>query len=296
MNPTVPSASAGRILALYFLAVLAGGSLLAPPIYHALQWREIDASFPNLTHRIYAITALLFLVFVLRILRLSGAEPWGYGLRPRRGLRSIAIGFAFGLVSMGLVVALEIALGLQVREEQRSVNLLNAALAGCLAGFGVALVEETFFRGGLQSALSRIALGAGIWISAFVYALAHLLDDDANIGEVSWLSGFQVLAAALMALAEPDIYGALVTLFLVGLVLAFIRQYMGHIYLCIGLHAGWVAVIQWTREAYDLNRGHPLVWVVSESYDGIIGYLAALMLTVVLAICSLWLARPGKGR
>ena len=286
-----------RILALYFFAVLIGGSLLAPQIFHALSLGNA-AAFPNLAIRVFAITALLGLIVVLRQFRFSGAETWGYALPLPQGIRSIAIGFAFGLLSMGMVVALEIALGLQVRDEARyPVSMLIAAIDGCLVGFGVALVEETFFRGGLQSAFSRADVaGAGVWMTAVVYALAHLLDDDIVIGEVNWLSGFRILAAAIMALAEPGIYGALLTLFLVGVVLALIRQFLGHINLCIGLHAGWVAVIQWARKAYGLNDAHPLAWLVSDAYDGIIGYLAAAMLMGLLAASWLWFARhPGKG-
>ena len=66
----------------------------------------------------------------------------------------------------------------------------------------------------------------------------------------------------------------MVALFLVGVLLGLVRERSGHIGWCIGLHAGWVFVIQVTRQLTDGNEASPYAYLVGD-YDGIIGWAAA---------------------
>jgi hypothetical protein len=68
-----------------------------------------------------------------------------------------------------------------------------------------------------------------------------------------------------------------------GLLLALVRERAGHIGWCIGLHAGWVLVIQASRRLTDVNDDSPLSFLVGD-YDGIIGWLAALWIGLLMAL------------
>jgi membrane protease YdiL (CAAX protease family) len=68
---------------------------------------------------------------------------------------------------------------------------------------------------------------------------------------------------------------SMVALFCVGVFLALVRERTGQIGWCIGLHAGWIFVIQVTRRVTDGNAESNVACLVGE-YDGTIGWLAAL--------------------
>ncbi len=60
---------------------------------------------------------------------------------------------------------------------------------------------------------------------------------------------------------------------LAGVFLALVRERTGHIGWCIGLHAGWVFVIQVTRYLTVGNDASPYAFLTG-GYDGVIGWLA----------------------
>jgi hypothetical protein len=57
----------------------------------------------------------------------------------------------------------------------------------------------------------------------------------------------------------------------VGVILGLVRHLTGNIAACIGLHAGWVAVIFAVRETSQRTSG-PTAWLMSD-YDGFIGWM-----------------------
>ena len=79
---------------------------------------------------------------------------------------------------------------------------------------------------------------------------------------------------------------AFLCLFAVGFVLASIRAKTGNIAACIGLHAGWVWVILFTRElTQNPSATRSLSFLLSQ-FDGFIGWLV-LVWTIVLGVSTL---------
>lgn len=66
---------------------------------------------------------------------------------------------------------------------------------------------------------------------------------------------------------------SLTAVFAAGVLLALVRERTGHIGWCIGLHAGWIFVIQVTRRVTDVNSASDLAFWVG-GYDDFIGWLA----------------------
>ena len=90
-----------------------------------------------------------------------------------------------------------------------------------------------------------------------------------------------ILQRYFSAFADPARIGdAALALFLVGLLLALIRRLTGHIGGCIGLHAGFVAVIALFREVTTPMFDGSWSFLVSR-FDGLVGYLVA----VAAALC-----------
>ena len=90
-----------------------------------------------------------------------------------------------------------------------------------------------------------------------------------------------MLAGTLANFAEPlGILDAFLCLTGVGILLGMVRERTGNIAACIGLHAGWVAVIFMVRETSMRNPSGPATWLLSD-YDGFIGWMVLAWIVVL---------------
>ena len=76
---------------------------------------------------------------------------------------------------------------------------------------------------------------------------------------------------------------------MVGVLLALVRRATGHIGACIGLHAGFVAVIALFREVTGPVYDSRWSFLVSH-FDGLVGYLVAAL--AALCCVGFLLLRP----
>jgi membrane protease YdiL (CAAX protease family) len=216
------------------------------------------------------------------------------GLTPAvRPVRSYLLGFLAG--ALPIVVLILILLAIDAR---RLDVLGNASKIGglfvksFLLGVLLALVEETLFRGLMLGDLVRVAgAPAGVVLCSVIFAATHFLGPNevwkAGAGPTSGPEAALALFGGMgRMLAEwPEFVG----LCLAGMVLAVVRLRTGHIYLSMGLHAGWYWVRQ--NDRYFVDEVPAIVepaklWLGSEQYlDGVLGWaglVASLGLALVL--------------
>jgi hypothetical protein len=159
-------------------------------------------------------------------------------------------------------------------------------LAGLASALAVALVEETFFRGLLFSAVRRESgPRAAIILTALLYASIHFLArTKVPHAEVDSLAGLRMLAGTLRWFGNPaSMIDAWLSLFAVGLLLGMARQWTGSIAACIGLHMGWVWVIKASVGLTDEQPASPWFWLVSE-FDAFTGWMVAAWSAAVLLL------------
>ena len=274
-----------------FLAAIFGtlliAALLAWPAWQFAHALVPEWPFHRVVSRFWQLLLLIAIMFTVRRLGLGGREDWGYGLPRSRFLREIGAGLAIGVATMLPMTLAMLATGIiQVKTGFNATMLVIAFLTGLLAGLGVAIVEETFFRGLMYRAVSREAgFAVAASSTALVYAAIHFFA-RAKIpaDEVSWDSGFRLLGGALAHFSDPlPIADSFFTLLLVGLLLAFVRRRTGAIATGIGLHMGWVAVIKATIATTHLNENAHWSFLVGE-FDGYTGWLVAGWAAMLLAL------------
>jgi len=114
-----------------------------------------------------------------------------------------------------------------------------------VAALIVPLLEETIFRGFLVTALTEsIGRWAGWILAAFIYAIAHFLRVPQQAGPVHWWSGATGIVSIFGGLFQGDfLTGRFANLFLVGLILGGIFLRLGKLWLCAGLHGGWIFIL-----------------------------------------------------
>jgi membrane protease YdiL (CAAX protease family) len=268
-----------RAFAWFFGLILAGLAAMAVLAYPA--WLLIHPSFDFPFHRVAGrigmLALLVGLILVARHLRVADRTSLGYGLRRPLFIRELLLALAGGWLLMAAVVAVMIALDL--RDLRPGVvldaaTLAQLALKGVISGLVVAFIEETFLRGAMFTAIQRESGSrAAIVLTALVYSATHFIARHRIAAEdVTAGSGLDLLAGTLRLFGDPlHIADAFLCLFAVGVVLGMVRAISGNIAACIGLHAGWVAVITLVRETSQPDRSHELSVLLS-TFDGMVGW------------------------
>lgn len=275
-----------------FLCGFAGMALLAYPAWELLGG---ELRFHRVASRVAMLTLLVGFVLLARRLGVADRASLGYGLPRREFLREGAIAFALGVALMLPVAAAMYVLDL--RDPRPGLDfhtrmLAALALQGLMSGLAVALLEETFLRGAMFTAIARESGSrAAIALTALVYSATHFFARHRiPAEELNPWSGLEMAGGSLAAFAAPlDIADAFLSLAAVGVLLGLIRQLTGSIAACIGLHAGWVWVITVLRETSVRNESHPLAFLLSR-HDGVVGWLV-LAWTLPLALGLWWFYR-----
>jgi membrane protease YdiL (CAAX protease family) len=269
-------------LILLALAVMAA---LTYPVWQLLQ-PTFGFPFHRVADRLGMITLAVGFLLVARRLRLADRVSLGFGLPPRQFLREAAIAFASGVLLMGVIIAIMLALHLRLLRPGVMLNgatLGKLAAQGLLSGIAVALIEETFLRGAMWTGIAREsgAVTATI-MTALIYALTHFVSKyHIPADQISWHSGIDMLAGSFGAFARPlDVADAYLCLFAVGVVLATVRMRTGNIAASLGLHAGWVWVITFVRATSVADLSNPLHVLLSQ-FDGVVGWLVCAWTVLV---------------
>jgi uncharacterized protein len=277
-------------LGLLFVA-LAAVALFTYPAWQLLH-PHFDFPFHRIGERIGMLALALGFVLVARRLELADRASLGYGLPRRAFLREMLLALALGVASMLAVVGIMTALGLlewrAAAAHGTAAALCRLIARGLLTGFAVAFIEETFLRGAMHTAIERESgTRAAVLLTAVLYSATHFFATyHIPAAQVTPHSGLDLLAGTLRAFAQPaGILDAFLALFAVGVVLALVRAASGNIAACVGLHAGWVWVIQ---VAHDLTQPQPTAaWgFLLSRFDGFVGWLV-LAWTVLLGY-PLW--------
>jgi len=272
----------------YLALALLLGALLAYPVYIWLN-PLIDEPMYRFVTRTGMLIALLAVPWFLRSQNLADRRALGYAPPRHVFVRDLIIGMAAGVSIMVPLIGALLLLGVRVPNPDWVFSVPDLVLTlveALLAGVLVALIEETFFRGALYTAVERHSgMWAAVLLPSLLYAALHFLTTDYDVPPraLEWYSGFVSLGYMFEQYAEPvlliDSFLALVA---VGVFLALVRARTGHIAGCIGLHAGWVMVIKLTKHVTITNE-HAQYSFLAGDYDGVIGYLA-LALIATLAI------------
>lgn len=259
---------------------------------------HFDFPFHRIGDRIGMLALLAGFLLLARRLKLADRVSLGYGLARRQFLRELGLGAALGVATMLAVVAAMWALGLlaPAGESYTAAGLARLIVARAGSALVVALIEETFLRGAMHTAIERESGAAvAVLLTAVVYALSHFIASyHIAASEVTATSGIAMLAGSARALAHPlGVADAFLALFAVGVVLGGVRARTGNIAACMGLHAGWVWVMLLAHELTRPDRSAALSFLLSR-FDGFVGWLV-FGWTVLLAV-PIWRFYAARAR
>ena len=277
----------------YRLVAMMAASLLAAAVLAYPGWLVVGLVAEQPLHRVFErlamVVALFGLVWLLRHERLGNREALGYTLPRPEFVKQAVVGFGSGLVLMLPLVAVLVGLAIrQLKPELASdpLALVPLLLEGLLTGVAVAFIEETFFRGAMQTVMTKDrAPVLAILLPSLVYASVHFLGGELRVppDQIDWASGFTVLTRLFEHFEAPlTLLDSFAALFSVGILLALVRRHTGSIAACVGLHAGWVCVITVLRSTTLHDPNAEWAWLVG-SYDAVIGWGAVGMIALLVA-------------
>ena len=260
-----------------------------------------DWPFHRIAGRIGQVVLLIALLLCARRLGVADRQSWGYGLRAKDFFRELGKALALGIATMLPIIGIMAAMGLRVWNggvAPDAETLAKLTLQGFMTGITVALIEETFIRGAMFTAVSResgtrvaIVLTAALYASTHFFASYRIPADQVN----AW-SGLALVSGTLDAFKDPlAIADAFLCLFAVGVLLAAVRASTGNIAACMGLHAGWVWVITFVRVTSAPNEAHPLRFLLSQ-FDGLVGWLVLAWTVVIGLVLQRVYARRAQNR
>jgi uncharacterized protein len=260
-----------------FLVAFAVVAVFAYPAWLLLH-PHFDFPFHRIGERIGMIGLLVGFLLVARRLGLADRKSLGYGAPRREFLREWGLGLVLGVVTMLGIVAIMAALGLlEWRTDAAFGAAALAKLVGArlLSGLAVALIEETFIRGAMFTAIQRESgTRAAIILTSILFAASHFFGKiRIPADQVTAWGGVDLLAGTLHAFSDPlGIADAFLCLAAVGVVLAIVRATTGNIAASLGLHAGWVWVMLIAHELTTPVDASPLRFLLSR-FDGFVGWL-----------------------
>lgn len=264
----------------FFLYLFTCLLLAAIVTYPLMQTGWIESDPQRVMGRVAQVFILLGLWPFLEAMGLNRRDALGYGVARPRFLSALWRGWLLGLAILLVLVFNLLLLEIRVPDvggEDWLSDLIKKSIQVLIGGLLTSLLEETFFRGALFSAIRRNggASSAILW-SAFLFALLHFMKPHALPDGVTfdWAGTREMFVHVFAGVYQWKHVDSMAALFLVGVFLALVRERSGHIGWCIGLHAGWIFVIQVTRHLTDGNDASPNSWLVG-GYDGTIGWLAA---------------------
>lgn len=276
-------------------------ALVAYPAWLLVHPLQPGWLFHRIGGRIGQLALLVALLLCARRLGVADRQSWGYGIPARQFFPELLKALALGVATMLPIIAIMAAMGLRTWKGGVAPDaelLAKLTLQGFLTGIVVALMEETFIRGAMFTAISRESgTRLAILLTSLLYASTHfLVSYRVPADQVNAWSGVALVAGTLDAFKDPlAIVDAFLCLFAVGVLLAAVRAATGNIAACMGLHAGWVWIITFVRVTSEPDRTHPLHFLVSE-FDGLVGWLVLAWTVVIGLVLHRVYARRGTAK
>lgn len=247
--------------ALFILVVgtLVASALATPWIYYGLFLLMGEDVWPysRVFNRVCMLMAFILLLFLRRHFPLREAiaylknEPWSVAWR--RVVLGIAITVSSVVCAVPLLVFWTGDLIWDPEELSEFAEDAGKILFGALL---IGIIEECFFRVLVLNALRRkFSTVTAVIACSLLYAVVHFIAPikSWSYETFSWDIGLVYLGKVFEQFFHPSVPSSFFGLVLVGIILSMVIIKFKSLYLCIGLHAGWVISVKGIKLLGEFN-------------------------------------------
>jgi membrane protease YdiL (CAAX protease family) len=280
---------------LYFGSLLFS-AIVAPLVFRLVHFLDPEAQgwFASKPFVDYFDRGRILCLLILFPLLMKRANLWSW---KRLGYLSPGWGhfrkwFSIGIGMMLLVYLIDFGFGvIGPRGEWSWINLLEKAGAGLVGALLIGFAEETFFRGFVfRTFYTAMRPALAVILSSMFFAYLHFKMADevmAHIpsNEIGIDDGLYAIWGSVTAFTTGFNGLLFFNLCLVGILLHLAFLYSRNLWACVGLHAGWVFVIQTLSKTFNETLPLRPFFGTERISDG---YLVTLFLLGFIGI-ALWL-------
>ncbi len=259
----------------------------SPFIKDLLKYRQDSYEFGKAVRRIMMAAAILLIFLLRRPLKIGSFVA--LGMKPIHGWwRQLRMGFILSTGMFLVYIIFSCFSGVQVFQPdvQSFGGLMSQFLKILVIAGVVGCIEEIFFRGFiLQSLLVDMQAVSAVCFSSLFFSLLHFFKAKIPVSPgFQPFIGFVVIYQSFkeMTINFTAILPSVIGLFLVGVVLSYACIRTKSLYLPIGLHAGWIFLIQVNKIFFDHVRSQ-WEWLFGDSkiITGVMGW-SLLIFTLIL--------------
>lgn len=269
----------------YFITICVLGCLIAYPIYLIT-----GSDFERIVSRSILILAVLLFYPTCKILKINNIASLGWV--KNRAIHSLTLSWILGFIMLIPISIIYFSCGFRIMEPApiTIIAFFSALISAVISGLLIGVIEESVFRGLLQSQLSQnMNTLFALIIVSIIYSSVHFLQAPEHLNSLSveWYSGFILLASAFGNFTNIGMFtDAWIALFLAGIFLSLVRLKTNNLIWCIGIHAGWVAHIKLFKEFTDRDNSASCAHLAS-NYDNYVGELSILLISTILIVWAL---------
>lgn len=274
-------------------------ALIAPSVYEVFKYLIPDNEYPfsRIFDRVILGTLILTLLIWRKSLSLSSLKgTFSLGTKKQR-LSYVAIGSALSFISSALAALFIVGTG-ELEWGGKSVAIILSKIPIIILGaLAVSVIEETFFRVIIfTSFCNRLGQITAAFLSSVIYSVVHFIQPVSSYEYpgFSLLSGFKYLGVVFERLFLPGFEFGFIGLLIVGMTLCAVYARTKSIYLCIGLHTGWVVAIKLCFLTTATVQGYIYPEGISRRYFLVAEPIAWASVLITFAIIVLMHFRASK--
>ncbi len=282
-----------RALFLLIFGTLFFTSLTTPFAFEAII--AINGSSPWPFSRVYDRVAMFWVLILLLVLRrsfsLSSLASYYNRSDVGRKFMFLVAGAALSFLTSMALLPLYVQGDVFSWKEVSGLEIFYRALKVVPAAIVISVIEESFFRVVFfQKCREHLSLIFAICVTSLTYAIVHFISPVKSweYPGYSIFVGFEYLSAVAGRFQAPGVLPAAIGLFLVGAVLCFTIYRTRSLFLCIGLHAGWVLAVKMASFVTISNENYEFALGAGKRYFLVskpLSWVLVILVGIVAVVC-----------
>ncbi|MCB0335372.1 MAG: CPBP family intramembrane metalloprotease [Bdellovibrionales bacterium] len=217
---------------------------------------QLNWPFSRVFDRVAMVGVVIMLLVTRKAFSLHAVKEFLQRGSKAEKQRQLFFGLSLSLLS-SLVIYVYLlqtdVLSIQLRETWYYIRKIPVVI---LAAFLISLIEEGFFRViCLQTAKEKLGFLVAAILISLLYASVHFIAPLKSFHYLQgeYAAGFVYLSAVFGSVLRAELLPAFAGLWIVGMVLSLAIERAKSLYLCLGLHTGWIIALKLVTFTSSVN-------------------------------------------